>query len=85
MNRVWKHFFKNLAWPVGIAAYSITLGTGAAYANTLFEGGSFAVFMLFLVFPALAWLVRDMWRDAREKVERENQDLIRTLGGGELD
>lgn len=85
MNRVWKHFFKNLAWPVGIAVYVVALSIGAAYADILFEGGGFAVFMLFLGFPALAWLVREMWRDAREKVERENRDLIRTLGGGELD
>lgn len=81
MNRVWKHFFKNLAWPVGVGVYVIALSTGAAYADTLFALGGFAVVMLFLIIPALAWLVRDMWRDAKQKVERENRDLMRTLKG----
>lgn len=79
MNRVWKHFFKNLAWPVAIAVYVITLSISAAYADTLFEAGGFAVVFVFLIFPALAWLVRDMWQDAKQKVERENKEMIRTL------
>lgn len=83
MSRVWKQFFKNIAWPVAIAVYIITLGTGAAYADTLFEGGGFAVFMLFLGFPALAWLVREMWRDAKEKVARENEEMMRSLKGND--
>jgi hypothetical protein len=79
MNRVWKHFFKNLAWPVGIAAYITAVSFGAAYADTLFKGGGFAVAFVFVILPMLVYLVRDLWRDAKEKVERENREMMRTL------
>ena len=85
MPRVWKHFLKNLAWPVGIATYIIAVSFGAVYADTLFKGGGFAVACVFLIFPVLAYLVRDMWIDAKEKVERENREMMRTLKGKEYD
>jgi hypothetical protein len=81
MNRVWKHFFKNLAWPVGIAAYLISVATGAAYVDSLFTGGGFVVVFVFLILPFLAYLVRDMWLDAKRKVEWENKDMMQTLKG----
>jgi hypothetical protein len=81
MNRVWKEFLKNLAWPTGIAAYIIAVSFGAAYAETLFQGGGFSVAFVFVIVPILAYLIRDMWRDAKEKVERENRDLMQTLKG----
>ena len=81
MPRVWKHFLKNLAWPAGITAYIFAVSVGGVYADTLFEGGSLVVVCVFLAFPALAYLVRDMWRDAKQKVERENYEMMRTLKG----
>lgn len=81
MSRVWKHFLRNLAWPVGITAYIIALSFGATYADSLYKGGAFAVIFVFMIFPTLAWLVRDMWRNAKEKVERENREMMRTLKG----
>jgi hypothetical protein len=85
MNRVWKHFFKNLAWPVGIASYFIAVSVGATYAETLFKGGGLAVAMTFIIMPILVYLVCDMWRDAKEKVERENSEMMRTLKGSKYD
>ena len=79
MPRVWKHFLKNLAWPVGIAAYIMAVAFGATYADTLFEGGSLAVASVFVVLPVIVYLVREMWRDAKEKVEQENRELLHTL------
>jgi hypothetical protein len=72
MSRVWKHFLKNLAWPVGIAAYIVAVSFGAAYAETLFKSGGFTVAMIFVIMPVLAYLIRDMWRDAKEKVKEED-------------
>jgi hypothetical protein len=81
MNRVWKHFFKNLAWPTGVAAYAILVSGGAAYADTLFTAGAAIVLVVFVAFPVLAYLVRDMWLDAKRKVEWENEEMMRTLKG----
>lgn len=81
MNRVWKQFFKNLAWPTGIAAYAILVSFGAAYANTLFTAGGVLVVALFICVPVLACLVRDMWLEAKRTVDRENEEMMRTLKG----
>jgi len=79
MSRVWKHFLKNLAWPVGVAAYIIAVAFGAVYADTVFKGGGLAVTSVFVVLPIIVYLVRDMWRDAKEKVEHENQLLLHRI------
>jgi len=79
MSRVWKHFLKNLAWPVGVAAYIIAVSFGATYADTLIESGGFAVAFVFVILPIIVYLVREMWHDAKEKVEQENRELLHTL------
>jgi hypothetical protein len=33
------------------------------------------------VSPAFAYLIRDMWRDAKREVEWENRDMLNTLKG----
>jgi len=83
MPRVWKHFLKNLAWPVGFAAYIMAVVAGAAYADVLFEGGALVVALLFICLPVTVYLLRDMWRDAKEKVERENNEMIHVLKYGD--
>ena len=81
MSRVWKHFLKNLAWPVGFASYIFSVVVGAEYADTLFKGGALVVAVLFICVPVAVYLIRDMWRDAKQKVEDENEKMIRTLKG----
>lgn len=81
MSRVWKHFLKNLAWPAGAASYIVAVSLGAAYADTLFKGSGFAVAFVFVFLPILVYLIRDMWRDAKDKVERENRELMRDIKG----
>jgi hypothetical protein len=83
MSRVWKQFLKNLAWPTGIAAYAILVSFGAAYADTLFTLGAAFVIVLFIAFPMLAYLFRDMWLEAKRTVERENAEMMRTLKGND--
>ena len=77
--RVWRHFFKNLAWPVGFAVYIVAVAFGAAYADTLFQVG--AVAFVFFIVPVLIYLIRDMWRYAKQKVEWENEEMMRRLKG----
>lgn len=81
MNRVWKHFFKNLSWPLGFVSYFIIVSIGASYAEDVFFGGAIVVSVIFFVLPMLVWLVRDMWRDAKQKVEWENEDMMRRIKG----
>ena len=82
MSRVWKHFLKNLAWPVGFVVYILSVTGGAQYLNH--THGEFVALLFFgatFVIPVLGWLVRDMWRDAKDKVEEENRDMIRRIKG----
>ena len=81
MSRVWKQFLKNLVWPVGFTSYIFAVIVGAEYANTLFEHGAILVVVLFLCVPITVYLVRDMWRDAKQKVEWENREMMRSLKG----
>lgn len=81
MNRVWKHFLKNLAWPFGFVAYIIAVSIGAAYADSMFKGGGLIVITLFIALPLLVYLIRDMWRDAKQKVEWENEEMMRRIKG----
>ena len=82
MSRVWKHFLKNISLPFGIMAYVLLVTVGAQYLNhnygdsvgLLFFGATFVI-------PILSWLIRDMWRDAKEKVEDENRDMMRRIKG----
>jgi hypothetical protein len=85
MNRVWKHFLKNLAWPVGITVYTFGSLTAGAFIATWLgydsEAGIQISALVMIVLPVLAYLVRDMWCDAKRKVERENREMMRTLKG----
>ena len=85
MNRVWKHFFKNLAWPVGITAYTFGSLTAGSYIAIWLgydsEAGVQISALVMIVLPVLAYLVRDMWLDAKRKVEWENEEMMRTLKG----
>ena len=81
MPRVWKHFLKNLAWPVGIAAYIFSVATGGVYLETRFEGGAMLTVLIFIVLPMVVYLVHDMWQDAKRKVEWENDEMMRRIRG----
>ncbi len=81
MPKVWKHFLKNLAWPVSVAGYLFGIITGAAYLETVYKGSAVAVVALFVTFPIAVYLIRDMWRDAKQKVEWENEEIKRMTKG----
>ena len=82
MNRVWKKFFRKLAEPVGILAYvffaiSLTLWT----AENVSEGWAVVIGIIMLPVPMFAYLIRDMWRQAKSEVEWENRTMLNTLKG----
>ena len=81
MPRVWKHFLKNLAWPVGIAVYIFSVATGGVYFETQFEGGAMLTVLIFIALPMVVYLVHDMWQDAKRKVEWENDEMMRRIRG----
>ena len=82
MSRVWKHFLKNLAVPVGFVAYVLFVSGGSQYLNHNYgEIVGLLFFGVTFVIPVVGWLVRAMWRDARENVEEENRDMMRRIRG----
>lgn len=82
MSRVWKKFFRKLAEPIGIVAYilfavGLTIWTDANVSS----GVSILVFCIMIPVPMLAYLIRDMWRQAKSEVEWENRDIMRKIKG----
>ena len=82
MNRVWKKFFRKLAEPMGVMAYILfALGLTMWTAEYVSQGMSIIVFVIMIPVPMFAYLVRDMWRQAKSEVEWENRDMMRRLKG----
>ena len=82
MNRVWKKFFRKLAEPLGLMAYIMfAIGLTLWTAENVSEGWSVIVGIIMLPVPMFAYLVRDMWRQAKSEVEWENRTMLNTLKG----
>jgi len=82
MNRVWKKFFRKLAEPVVIMAYvSFAIVLIMWTAANVSEGMALVVFCIMVPIPVFAYLIRDMWRDAKREVEWENRNMLDTLKG----
>lgn len=82
MNRVWKKFFRKLAGPIGFMAYVMfAVGLTLWTMENVSEGVGIIVFVIMIPVPAIAFLIRDMWRDAKSEVEWENEVMMRTLKG----
>ena len=82
MNRVWKKFFRKLSEPLAFMAYIIfAVGLTMWTAEYVSQGMSVVVFVIMLPVPAFAFLIRDMWRDAKREVEWENRELMRDIKG----
>jgi hypothetical protein len=82
MSRVWKHFLINITVPVGFVAYVLFVAGGSQYLNHNYgEIVALLFFGVTFVIPVLGWLVRNMWLDAKYKVEEENRDMMRRIRG----
>jgi hypothetical protein len=84
MNRVWKKFFLKLAEPLGIVLYVSGTIVLAKYVATVLEYGKegyAAVLGVMIFIPVIAVMLRMTWRQAKYEVDRENEEMIRTLKG----
>jgi len=85
MNRVWKRFLIKVSKGVGVIAYVLgSMFAGGLLAGWLgfdIEAGIFAGVVVMVFLPMIAFLLRDLYRDAKQEVEWENKDLLRKIGG----
>jgi tetrahydromethanopterin S-methyltransferase subunit E len=83
MNRVWKYFLKSLAKPLAGLSYILVVVLSGVWVEQYYIGAGALSISIFIVMPLMVLLLRDMWRDAKEKVERENKEMMRTLKGSD--
>jgi len=83
MSRVWKEFLKNMAWPVGIPSVFCLVGVISGY---IAERLGYLWIEGFIVVPTslgllffIVFLTYLEWDRAREKVNRENVEMIEVI------
>ena len=85
MSRVWKRFLIKVSKGVGAIAYVLgSMFAGGLIAGWLgfdFEAGILAGAGVMVILPMVAFLLRDVYRDAKREVEWENRDMLNTLKG----
>ena len=84
MSRVWKRFFAKLAEPLGFGLYFFVTVSLAEYVAEVLEYGKegyIAVWGVMVIIPIFVIMIRMMWRQAKDEVDRENQDMLNTLKG----
>jgi hypothetical protein len=85
MSRVWKRFLIKVSKGVGAIAYVLgSMFAGGFIAGWLgfdFENGILAGAGVMVILPMVAFLLRDVYRDAKREVEWENRDMLNTLKG----
>lgn len=79
-SRVWRSFFRKLLGPVSFVTYVLFVSGGSQYLNhTYSEFVAFWFFGVTFVIPVVGWMVRAMWRDAVDDVDRENEQIMKRL------
>ena len=82
MNRVMKKFLGKLVEPFVLIAYTISaIGLTTWTAENVSNGWGIIVFVIMIPLPALAYMIRDTWRQAKTEGEWENRDMLNTLKG----
>lgn len=89
MNRVWKRFLFKVSIVVGGIAYVVvSMLLGGFIANWLgysVESGTIAGAFVMVIFPMIAFMLRDTYLDSKREVERENKEMMRALKGNKYD
>ena len=89
MTRVQKLFWKKLGIVLSpaistafvlVSSYWVGVFTGIDPNLTMFVG-----VIGFIIFPIAALIVRDIYRDAKREIERENRKMMNTLKGSNHD
>lgn len=82
MNRVWKKFFRNMSGPILTILYTFGVVSASLWAiENLNPLVGYGILILWIVFPVLGFVIRDMWRDAKREVEWENDEMMRRIRG----
>ena len=82
MNRVWKKFLGKFVEPLAYMLYSVFAIVFVWWVTAKVSVGMGIIVFLFIIpLPMFAFLVRDMWRDAKREVEWENDEMMRRIRG----
>lgn len=85
MNRVWKYFLKSLAKPLVAMAYILFVMINGVWLEQYYTGAVALSISIFIVMPLMASMLRDMWLDAKRKVDFENEQMLRKIKGSDLE
>lgn len=85
MSRVWKRFLFKVSKGLAVIGYllGVMLGSGvvSVWLGYPFEPGVLVGAVLFIAMPMVAYALYDIYRDAKQEVETENRNILRTLKG----
>lgn len=81
--RVWKHFLKNMLWPVGLSGGYLLVGVASGYAAEWLGyewiDGFMIVPIVLALISIIGFLIYSEWDLARKQVKLENEAIIRGL------
>lgn len=85
MNRVWRRFLFKISKMLGVIAYVIGSMLFGGFVSLWFgypaELGIMLGSLIFLFLPGAVLALRDIYKDTKSEIERENRRLMRDLGG----
>jgi len=81
--RVFKHFLKNMLWPVGLSGGYLLVGVASGYAAEWLGyewiDGFMIVPIVLTIVSFIGFLIYSQWDLAREQVKLENEDIIKAV------
>jgi len=82
MSRVIKRFIRKIAEPISFALYFFGTLMLAEYFGAAYGVNAFiATISVMIIVPIFAVMIRMTWRQAKDEVARENEELMRSLKG----
>jgi len=89
MSRVWKRFLFKIGKLGALAAYVVSaMVLPSLLTNYLgygYDPGITIGVVVFIFIPIIAYIIYDLYKDAKYEVEQENCKMINTLKGGKND
>lgn len=82
MSRVWKRFFLKVAEPVSYVLYFFGTMLLAEYMESKYGMIAFlGIWGVMVVLPVLGWMLKEMYRQAKNEIDFENEELLRNIKG----
>jgi hypothetical protein len=89
MSRVLKRFLIKVSKGVGVIAYVLgSMFAGGLIAGWLgfdIEAGILTGATIMVFLPMIAYMLRDLYRDAKEEIEWENRKMMNAIKGSDYD